>query len=355
MYAKLVIGAATNPIQCMRDIARLVTSSSPSISDLSGSGFSTTTSVIIDDTPAGWTYVGSNRTADQPTIGSGASDATWAVGGTLTKLVLSAPCLNAAQRPKYAVLTHAMTATTTNTSYFFALCGAYDSTELGITTSQGIIFATLATANTTFQLPNLATSGATTIHLIATPRHITLIQENRGMHGVWETTSTPIHDRLLTAPFVQYYHGQASNVTTGAPSTVVNTSAVTVATSGITANIGATVFGVTDVNTGVFYGAADATSGAKTNLGNLIQYRANARANTIDSLGNPRYQVSPVFFQMSEMGYPVQFVTGPVPIYWCKAGLGQTGDSVNINGQTYYYFHTGAFGTSSYGVLMKIN
>lgn len=353
MYAKLVISAATNPVQCMRDIARLLTSESPSISDLSGQGFSTSMSIIVDDSPAGWTYVGSKGANDRPTIGDGTADATWVAGAAAVNMAFSAPCVNAAQRLKYAILTHSLTASTTSANYYFSLTGAYEVSELGVATSEGFRMSSAASNGATLQNPNLSTAAAGTIHVIATPRHITIIQEGRGMHAVWETTSTPIHDRLLTAPFVQYYHGQASNVTTGAPSTVINTGASPSATSGITANIAATVFGVTDVNTGIFYGSADASQGGTQNLSNLIQYRTNARANTIDASGNPRYQVSPVFLQMASLGYPAQFVTGVVPIYWCRAGLGQSGDVVNIGGRSYYYFHTGAFGTSSYGVLLK--
>jgi hypothetical protein len=55
---------------------------------------------------------------------------------------------------------------------------------------------------------------------------------------------------------------------------------------------------------------------------------------------------------MTTQGYPVQYVTGVVPVYWCKAGLGTTGDTVNIGGDYYTYFNCGASG-GTFGLLMK--
>jgi hypothetical protein len=350
MYVKLVIGAAANPLQCIRDIARLITSVAPSISDLSGQGFSTTSSIVIDDTPAGWTYVGSNKATDRPTIGGGAADATW-VAGTNSNWAFRAPCLNPAQANKFAILTHNITNTAPSGNYF-GLTGAVSVSSLGVATSEGPrIFSSSSTA--LFLAPNLTTAAATTIHLIATPRHITIIQEGRGMHAVWETTSTPIHDRLLTAPFVQYSHGQASS-TSATPLSVIATIAAPSGTA-TNATVTGTVFSVTDVNTGTYFGTSDASVGTTHNLFNLFQHYANSRANAIDQAGNPRYQISPVWLHMSNLGYPAQYVTGVVPIYWCRAGLGISGDTVNIGGENYYYFHTGAYGTSSYGVLLKLN
>jgi len=355
MYARLTLSAAANPLQCIRDIGRLITSANPSISDLSGQGYSTSLSLIVDATPAGWTYVGSNKTSDQPTIGDGSADATWTAGQTtFYNWAFSAPCADSTKPLKYALFTHNMTTSTASTMNYFSLSGAQSVTSLGVTTNEGYRSYTSTATTANFQNPNISSAAATTIHVLATPRYITIIQEARGMVGIWETTSTPIHDRLNIAPFVQYQNMQASNKTTAAPSTVILSVAIPSTTSTV-ANVTGTVFNITDVNTSTYYGTADVSGGGTLNWMNLFQYKTNARANTIDSAGNPRYQVSPVFFQMSKLGYPVQFVTGIVPIYWCKAGLGNTGDTVNIGGETYYYFHTGAYGTATYGVLMKIS
>jgi len=67
VYAKLVTGSTPiYALNAMRDIGRLITSTAPSTANLLA--FSTTSSYIIDATPAGWTYVGSTNANDRPTI-----------------------------------------------------------------------------------------------------------------------------------------------------------------------------------------------------------------------------------------------------------------------------------------------
>lgn len=357
MYARLALGAAANPIQCIRDIGRLITSASPSISNLSGQGFSTTASVIVDSTPAGWTYVGSNKATDQPTIGGGAADATWTAGATTYwNWIFSAPCLNTSQPLKYAVFTQNLTGGSTSTYFSFAMNGAVSGTSLGVTTSEGFRFnynSTIVGTVAAVRNASIDTSISTTVHLIATARHITLIQENKGILAIWEATSTDIHDRLLTPPFIQYSHGIASNV--GLPSAVINTAIAPTSTVSTTANVAATAFNVTDVNTNITFGTVDLSYAQTTNIAVLFQCALSMRANTINSNGSPMYTINPVYFQMASNGYPTQFVTGVVPIYWCRAGLGTTGDTVVIGTDTYYFFNVGSFATASYGVLMKLN
>lgn len=358
MYARLALSAATNPIQCIRDIGRLITSASPSISDLSGQGFSTLTSVIIDNTPAGWTYVGSNKATDQPTIGSGAADANWTIGSTTyLNWAFSAPCLNTSQPLKYAVLTHNLTGAGTSLYFSFALTGAVSATNLGVITSEGFRFHTNSTttsALTAVRNASMDASAAGTIHLIATPRHITLIQENKGMLAVWEATSTDIHDRLLVAPFIQYSHAQASNAGSS-PGAIINTGVSPTLYGSGTLNVAATAFNITDINTNVLVGTRDLSFASTVNYPNLFQHTLNQRANTINSNGSPMYVINPVFFQMPSLGYPTQFVTGVVPIYWTRAGLGASGDTVAVGSDTYYFFNVGASGVATYGVLMKLN
>ena len=92
MYAKLVVGnAAINGYRAMRDIGRLITSASPSVSLLEA--YSQSSSVIIDSTPAGWTYVGSNFAGDRPSIAAAAAAVNTTNGG-FPNLCFSAPCLD---------------------------------------------------------------------------------------------------------------------------------------------------------------------------------------------------------------------------------------------------------------------
>lgn len=75
MYVKLVATTALTGVgipisSVLKDIARMLTATTPSLSLLTA--FNQTSSVLVDATPAGWTYVGSNVPADQGGISAGA-------------------------------------------------------------------------------------------------------------------------------------------------------------------------------------------------------------------------------------------------------------------------------------------
>jgi hypothetical protein len=162
------------------------------------------------------------------------------------------------------------------------------------------------------------------------------------MHAVWETTTTDATTFYGQAPFIQYEH---------CPSSSTTASAVVGASTGATsAFVFADAFNVTDVNTSTNYGAVDITGAGARNLQNLAQTTSGARAMSIDASNNPKYQISPVWYHLHWLGHPAQYVTGVVPIYWCKANLGSTGDSVLIGTDEYTYFNCGS---TTYGVLMK--
>lgn len=351
MYAKLVVGASdANVIQCIRDMCRLLTDAAPSISDLSGSGFNTSSSVIVDATPAGWTYVGSSKTTDAAAIGDGATDATiGTTSGTLYNWCLSAPMAGDSAKLKYALFTQAFWGTSATTPYksMFALTGAQSVTSAGVATNEGFRQAS-ATTGTSIQNSNLHVGAGSIIHLIANARHITVIQEAKGMMALWETTSTDAHTFYNRPAFITYAHALASTAATGS----INTTP-TPFTGTTNANfICGVAFNVTDPNTGTNYGTYEISLNGNQNLGSLYQVQTSARANSIDSAGSPKYQISPVFCQLHTIGQATQYVSGVVPIYWCKAGLGSTGDTVNISGDSYTYFNSANAG-GGFGVLLK--
>jgi hypothetical protein len=351
MYAKLVVGGTdANIIQCMRDICRLCTDAAPSISDLSGAGFSNTTSAIIDSTPAGWTYVGSNKATDTPNIGSGGSDATiGTTSSTLVNLCMSAPMADDPAKLKYAILTQAFWGSSGTTPYksMFALTGAQSVTSGGVATNEGFRQASGSTGGSILD-SNLHVGAGSIIHLIANPRHITIVQETKGIMAVWETTSTEAHTFYNRPAYVTYSHAKAAEAARGS----INTTP-TPFTGTTNANfICGVVFNTTDPNTGTTYGTYEVSINGVQNLGSLYQVQTSARANSIDSVGNPKYQISPVFFQLNTIGQATQYVSGVVPVYWCKAGLGSTGDNVNISGDSYIYFNAANAG-GGFGLLMK--
>lgn len=337
MYARLVTPAAgTFAQQCMRDIGRLITSANPSLSDLSGAGYDATTSLIVDNTPAGWTYIGSTSAADQPTIAGS--------GGALTNaanLCFRAPMRDYPSLYKFAALTHANSVyNTPGYGQVFALTGATNATSAGVLTNESYR-QTSTTTTTTIIGSSLSTAGSVAHHVIATARHITIIQENTGMMAVWEASMTELHQLYNLPSFVAYFHptGSASAVAagsvpaTGAPS-ATNVNAVSFSVQ----NPGGALLGT--------YRCAD--SG---NVGMLLQTIAGNRANTVNESGLPRYQVQPVFVHNHLVGQAVQYVTGIVPIYWTKAGLGSTGDNVSINDEVYTYFNCGT--SALFGVLLQ--
>jgi hypothetical protein len=348
MYAKLVVGASNIlAMRAMRDIARLCTSSDPTTSLLGG--FSAASSVIIDNTPAGWTYVGSNNASDRPTIAA-VGVTGYAANDTQCNLVMSAPCIEGSVL-KYASLNlshlSSVNATSNNT---FNLTGAVSATALGVLTNEGPRYssATTTTATNTNNTSVLTTAG-TVIHVIATPRFITIVSEGRGMQSVWEASMSDVNRFYNTAPFIQHCHSVSSIFTSAA--IVVPTAT----TSAITQTVCSAAFGVTDVNTGTFYGTYD-TSGvtnsfATLNIGSLNQINASLRKNSITLIGSPCYQVTPIFFQLGALGHPIQTVSGVTPAYWTSGNIGTTGDTLEINGDLYNYFNCG----TGFGLALKTN
>lgn len=341
MYAKLVVGATAIPaMQAMRDIVRLVTSATPSTALLGG--FSTSSSLIVDPTPAGWTYVGSNNASDRPSVAAvGATN--YAAADTQCNLAISAPCLEGSAL-KYAVLNVSWLGAMTTTNVYFCLTGAVSVNASGVCTNEGPRFyagsiegvAELATHS-------LRVAAGDVIHLVANQQGITIINEARGMQAVWEMSMSDVNRFYGTAPFVQYCHSDSSNTSISTIS--VPTSSTT---TRITSPCGA-VFAVTDVNTGVFSGTYEPSVLVTMNLGNLYQTMTNIRQNSINAAGSPRYQVSPIWLQNGVLGHPAQSITGVVPVYWTKGSIGTTGDTMYIGGDAYTYFNCG----TGYGLAMK--
>ena len=346
MYAKLVVGSsALHAVRAMRDIGRLITSTSPSTSLLSG--FNVASSIIVDATAAGWTYVGSNNSNDRPSIAAiGASaDTTSPYGLTADvayNLCFSAPAADTGYL-KYAVL-NTVWQSTSATNTYFALTGADSATSLGVVTNEGPRrFFSSAQGNGEGATVSTRLSAGDIIHLIATPRHITIINENRGISAVWETSNTDVHSFYSKPPFIQYNHCDSSIFTReGITSPLVQTTTRT-------ATVMTAVFSHVNVVTGVVSGTRDVTQGGITNTQFLYQTAATLRNNSMTATGIPVYQVNPVFFQDGLGGYPTQYVSGTVPIYWTASGIGTTGDSITIGSGTYIFFNCG----TGFGVAMQ--
>lgn len=344
MYAKLVVANTAIPsLLAIRDIGRLITSSSPSVSLLGG--FSQSMSAVIDATPAGWTYVGSNNANDRPSI-AGTAVTGYPALDVRSNLVFSAPCVEGSTL-KYAVLSHMWLGTMGTSNNYINLTVATSGNDQGVVTNEGPMYYVPSTATQSTGAGNYAlqTTANVTLHLIANQRHITLVQENRGMLAVWEMSMCDVNRFYGTAPVIQFTHGVSSN--NGTPPAITSPT-----NSGSTTRTGTCMFSmnaVTDVNAGTFYGNYEPTLTGSINIGNFFQLRTDARQNSITATGNPAYQAHPIFIQAGAIGYPTQTISGIVPIYWTKPAVGSSGDIMTIGGDAYTWFNAGA----GFGVALK--
>ena len=167
------------------------------------------------------------------------------------------------------------------------------------------------------------------------------------MAAVWESSQTEAHTFYGTAPFVQYCHWDTSVVSR--KNIIVPTEVSTTQAESIMA----AVFALTNPNTGTYYGTYDlfdsTTSSPNLNTGSLAQTTLGTRVNTIASTGAPRYIINPVFYSLTTKGYPTQYVTGIVPVYWTGSGIGTSGDIVDVNGDSYTFFNAG----TGFGLILK--
>jgi hypothetical protein len=355
MYAKLVVGnASINGPRACRDIIRLITSEAPSVDLLEV--FDDVSSIIIDDTPAGWTFEGeSYNPADSSglTVPAFGADVNWPVNNTDWQIGCSAPCLNGGLTRKYALFSMSWTSNSnkdsTSNMIYFQLTGA-TSIAAAPTVADGPIieneggrYTWVSAENRTQSDGNSMTCNADTIfHVIANPRHLTIVEESRGLNAIWESNETPVNTFYGNAPFVQYNHctGTATNIT----GTTSPTATATEPADFLRGN----TFGITDPNDGNFYGVRTLSDDANKGF-SLYQNAANIRLNTIDASGSPQYQVGPIFYSLGRYGHPVQFITGIVPIYWTSGNIGSTGDTLIIGGESYTYFNCGA----NFGIVMQ--
>jgi hypothetical protein len=329
----------------MRDIGRLLVSENPSTALLGA--FSTTSSVVVDNTPAGWTYVGSNMASDRPTIADTTASTSFA-GGNLN-LCFSAPCLESSAL-KYVTLNNVFTSSARTglaaaTVNGIVMSGAASATSLGVVTNEGPRYFTVSTTSD-IAGTYMALAPGLILHLIATPRHVTIIAEAVGINAVWESSQTDVHTFQNRAPFVQYTH-LTDTLSFATKATTANGPTLSPGSAG--QGFMTAAFAVTDVNTGTFVGSAEVTEGGLVNRGSLGQTSSTLRAMSINAAGSPVYQISPVFYSLGSRGYPVQYVSGVVPIYWTRGALGTSGDNVDVNGDTYTFFNANA----GYGVIMK--
>ena len=351
MYAKLAVGNVNiSAMNAMRDIGRLITSTAPSTANLLA--FSTSASIIVDATPAGWTYVGSTNANDRPTIC--ATNTNWQ-DNVQSNLCFSAPTSANASVLKYCALTIekiSYSANTTIGNTLFTITGAQSANATGVLTNEG--FRQWGNdSNPGGYSYGLSTSANKIFHVIANQRHLTIIIDGTGFQGIWETSQTDLHTFQNIAPFIQVGQTKGS-------SALANTGGYTqsgyISPQQINGGVGNTgtwiVFNITDPNTGTNYGTYDVSESSYFNNGwscmndgHLVPTISESiHQNSLSSVGAPTYIIEPIYFNVSRRGYPTQFVTGICPIYYCSPKMGNSGDTVNVLGDTYTFFNAAITG-----------
>jgi len=353
MYAKLVLSSITATSLLIRDIVRLCTSASPSTSLLTG--FNAASSAIVDATPAGWSYVYSNVDT-----GSLAAQGTGASSGAQDWWAISAPCLDGV-KTKYALLTCEYLGNTTSAYNGFCLTAA---TNVVTTTRTNEGFRTASASISYATSTNqhfLRFQGAGTYHVIATPRHITIIQDSARYGAVWETSVTDVHTFYNMTPMIQVNFDGTTASQTGNTTGAAVATPFTINASAVTVNVNAQIFGFTDPSTGTAYGnlvlvgrALDYGPTAAAALGAQPYLFAYSRTTTVSDTGGTRNTVNPIFFQGLSYGLPTTYVTGVCDIYATRGSAGTAGDTMTINGTTYTYFPCGASGAQRNNGLVML-
>ncbi len=339
MYAKLVTGGSTViPSLLIRDIVALCTSADPSIDDLSGSGFSTSSSVVVDNTPAGWTYVYS--TLDLGTLGSGSTP-----GGSYDWWAMKSPCLAPAGKEKFVLLNTIYNDTTTYGGIWLSGASNVVNTTL---TNRGTYGYTTTTGGATTLIGELYNAFSTvanqTFHLIATPRFVILMKEGVKYHAVFEHSASELHEFYDIAPFCQLNMGsttQSGGVT--GPGTLGGAQA-----GGTTGSGNANVFEIfnytdpgTNINYGVlsFGGPGSGGINAADSLALQPFIWPSRMTTTLSSSGASRNIVKPMLFHGFSYGLPTCWITGVSDVWFTRGSAGTTGDTMTINGVTYTYFN----------------
>ena len=350
MYAKLIYNGTTtvdqySPSNVIRDIVRLCTSQSPNVGYLVG--FSNTSSVIIDTTPAGWSTVYSN--VDGTSLPEANSDPAASSNTAGFYWAMSAPCLGpASNTTKYVKLTTSnlgdrnWSFSTSNPSGF-SLTSAVSVTDTGTVTGEGYRIGLLNNGSSidSPKLQTLDLNSNGTYHIVATPRHLTIIKEGVGYHAVWEHSVTDYHTFYNIAPVI---HSIFKGTNAVGPNSTAPAS-----TAPVTSNPPAAIpnnirclHNITDVNAGTNYSAITIAGQENQPYLSPSTYYTNMR--TVSVNGTTRNIVTPMMFQLMQWGVPTCFITSVCDIYMTQGNIGTTGDTFTINGSTYIYFNCGSTG-----------
>lgn len=352
MYAKLVYSAGLQSGgntrygsgNMIRDIVRLCTSSSPNVNNLIA--FSNTSSVIINATAAGWTFLYSD--VDGTVLPDANTDANAVATGLNNYWSMTAPCLGpGANTLKYAKLTTTFRSNVNlagTSAVGFSLTSAVSISNTGTVTGEGFrIYTSVNTTGPAATANTFDLGGNGTYHLIATERQITIIKQSVGVHGIWEHTISDYHTFYNITPVIHFTFRGRTNDTTLITNDVSTTAPVDGnGNSSKTQQYVKSLHNITDVNTGTNYSAIQL--GRLQSQPYMSQNSDFTNMKTVAANGVARNLVVPIMYQLVRYGIPTCFVTDICDMYWTGGGIGTTGDTIVVNGVTYTYFDCGTMG-----------
>jgi hypothetical protein len=352
MYAKLSYSAGTQSTgntryssgNMIRDIIRLCTSPNPNVNNLIA--FSNTSSVVVNTTPAGWTFLYSDF--DGTVLPDADTDANATATGLNNYWSMTAPCLGpGANTLKYAKLTSTYRSNVNQAGTLavgLSLTSASSISNTGTITGEGFrIYTSVNSINPATTANTFDLGGNGIYHLIATERQITVIKQSVGFHGIWEHTISDYHTFYNITPVIHFsFRGRTQD--TSLISNDVSTTAPVdgYVNSGKTQNYAKSLHNITDVNTGTNYSALQL--GRLQSQPYMSQNSDFTNMKTIAANGVSRNLVVPIMYQLVRYGIPTCFVTDICDMYWTGGGVGTTGDTIIVNGITYTYFDCGTMG-----------
>jgi hypothetical protein len=351
-------------------LVHLCTNNNPTILDVD---WLNDASVVIDNTPAGWSFVGSSSsyyddiTYLYNTNYNNYSNIANLTNSTDFNMTISAPWSSNTSATKYLNFNQV------NLDY-----GAVSTGYTG--GARNIMFTTCSFANTTTivdrthlmiqpagnGLGELSQVGAMpvgvstkTFHLLATNTHVTLIDEGVGFMSLWESQGSEYHNLNNTPPVACVVASNtlymcadtgntwmsAASLTTQGRLSLATTSygAPFASTTGIYDSRLSSYKGASSLVNINYNSAATTSKFSSTNVPSLVPMFADPYRRTRLTNQRVRAQIVPITYNPG-YGYPTQIVTGTSPVYYTSASIGITGESLDINGEEYYWFNAGDIG-----------
>jgi hypothetical protein len=370
MYARLDLSANTPSWLFWMQVVHLVTNTSPTI--FTGTilnNYFANTSTVIDSTPSGWSFVGSSTGQyDTPAefyqrLGDGNPHTEFAYyrnNNDNWNLTVGAPVSANTSRTKYVNFNHTLLEAGSNANGYMG-CMSLCSFANQSTVVDQTWFHTSPSSNPPAENSssgNFSFIAGKSFHILCNNSHITIVDDNVGFEGVWDSQGSDHHE---------YYNTPATTIVMAGNTLyqLANTGAINAAdymeAGGPHSNAAAQFYspfamGVDIANSSnnyvfpvkLFNYSQDSNTSIQTNgafrktMNTPSLYPSYSDPYPVTRLANNaiRTQIVPITYNIG-YGYPTQVVTGTSPVYYASANVGVSGDTIDINGEEYVYLNAG--------------